>query len=137
MRHRIWIALLSVYMLTVARRDVFQNAMELDDEQKDTFWNIYADYDQRRASLTDQAAQLLRSYETNFGTLTNKQASKMLDETAWIAQKQVRLRRRYADQISKKLGGRVGARFYQIDDYLNTAARLQILDDVPFVGDPQ
>jgi hypothetical protein len=161
MRHRIWIAVLSVtclvsqahasdapnppgpslahaqYLLTLARRDVFQNAMGLDDQQKDTFWNIYADYDQRRALLTDQTVQLLRSYATNYDTLTNEQAKKMLDEAAGIAQNQVKLRRKYADQISKKLGGRVGARFYQIDDYLNTAARLQVLDHVPFVGDQQ
>jgi hypothetical protein len=161
MRHRIWIALLSVtclvsqahasdtpnppgpslahaqYMLTLARRDIFQNAMALDDQQKDTFWNIYADYDGRRASLTDQSVQLLRSYATNYDTLTNEQAKKMMDEAAGIAQKQVKLRRKYADQISKKLGGRVGARFYQIDDYLNTAARLAVLDHVPFVGDQQ
>jgi len=161
MRHRIWIALLSLtclvpqahasdsptppgpnlahaqYMLTLARRDVFQNTMGLSDEQKDAFWNIFADYDQQRASLTDQMVQLLRDYATNYDTLTNEQAKKMLDEAAGIAQNQVKLRRKYADQISKKLGGRVGARFYQIDDYLNTAARLAVLDHVPFVGDQQ
>jgi hypothetical protein len=161
MRHRIWIALLSLtclapqahasdtptppgptlahaqYLLTLARRDVFQNTMGLSDEQKDPFWNIYADYDQQRASLTDQMVQLLRDYATNYDTLTNEQAKKMLDEAAGIAQNQVKLRRKYADQISKKLGGRVGARFYQIDDYLNTAGRLQVLDQVPFVGDQQ
>jgi hypothetical protein len=161
MRHRIWIALLSLtclvpqahasdtpnppgptlahaqYLLTLARRDVFQNTMGLSDEQKDTFWNIYADYDQQRALLTDQTVQLLRSYATNYDTLTNEQAKKMLDEAAGIAQNQVKLRRKYADQISKKLGGRVGARFYQIDDYLNTAGRLQVLDQLPFVGDQQ
>jgi hypothetical protein len=161
MRHRIWIALLSLtclvpqahasdtpnppgptlahaqYLLTLARRDVFQNTMGLSDEQKDTFWNIYSDYDQQRALLTDQTVQLLRSYATNYDTLTNEQAKKMLDEAAGIAQNQVKLRRKYADQISKKLGGRVGARFYQIDDYLNTAGRLQVLDQLPFVGDQQ
>jgi hypothetical protein len=161
MRHRIWIALLSLtclvsqaqahshsdppgpslvhaqYMLTLARRDVFENAMGLTDQQKETFWNIYGDYDQQRALLTDQSVRLLRSYATNYDTLTNEQARKMMDEAAEIAQKQVKLRRKYADQVSKKLGGRLGARFYQVDDYLNTGARLEVLDHVPFVGDQQ
>jgi hypothetical protein len=161
MKHRIWITLFAVaclvsqahasdtpnppgptlahaqYMLTLARRVVFENTMGLNDDQKDTFWNIYADYDQQRAILTDQSVQLLRSYATNYDTLTNEQATKMMDEAARIADKQVKLRRKYADRISKKLGGRLGARFYQIDDYLNTGARLQTLDHLPFVGDQQ
>jgi hypothetical protein len=109
----------------------------LDDPQKDMFWNIYADYDRQRAEVTGQTLRLLRDYVTSYETLTNEQAAKMMDEAARIADKQVKLRRKYAHEISKKLGGRVGARFYQIDDYLSTAARLELLDQIPFVGDQQ
>jgi Spy/CpxP family protein refolding chaperone len=161
MKHRIWIALFALtclvsqahasdssnspgpilvhaqYMLTLARRNVFEGTMGLTDEQKDAFWNVYADYDRQRAGLTDQSVQLLRSYALNYDTLTNAQAAKMLDEAAGIAAKQVKLRRKYADRLSKQLGGRIGARFYEIDDYLNTGARLQLLDHLPFVGDQQ
>jgi hypothetical protein len=161
MRHRIWFTIFAVTclisrayahdqrdppgpsltrdptLLTMARRDVFQKAMGLDDPQKDMFWNIYADYDRQRAEVTDQTLRLLRDYVTSYDTLTNEQATKMMDEAARIADKQVQLRRKYAHEISKKLGGRVGARFYQIDDYLSTAARLELLDQIPFVGDPQ
>jgi hypothetical protein len=111
--------------------------MGLEDPQKDTFWNIYAEYDRQRAELADQTLQLLRDYVTSYDTLTNEQATKMMDEAARIGDKQVRLRQKYAHEMSKKLGGRVGARFYQIDDYLSTAARLELLDQIPFVGDPQ
>ena len=123
-------------LLTQARRDVFQSSMGLNDQQKDTFWNIFTDYDQQRASITDQTAQLLRRYAITYDTMTDEQAAKMMDEAAGIAEKQVRLRRKYADQIRKKLGGRVAARFYQIDDLLSTAVRLEVLDQIPFVGDP-
>ena len=161
MRQRIWIALFAVtclasqarardhstppgpslahaqFLLTQARRDVFQNSMGLNDQQKDTFWNIFTDYDQQRASITDQTAQLLRRYAITYDTMTDEQATKMMDEAAGIAEKQVKLRRKYADQIRKKLGGRVAARFYQIDDLLSTAVRLEVLDQIPFVGDPK
>jgi hypothetical protein len=67
-------------LLTIARRDVFQKAMGLDDPQKDMFWNIYADYDRQRAEVTDQTLRLLRDYVTSYDTLTNEQATKMMDE---------------------------------------------------------
>ena len=53
----------------------------------------------------------------------------------WITDQQNRLRQKYAAAISKKLGGRIGARFYQIDDYLSTGTRLELLNRIPFVGD--
>jgi hypothetical protein len=123
-------------ILTMARRDVFQHAMALNDPQKEAFWNTYADYDKQRALLTDQATQLLREYATEFDTLTNEQAVKMMSEAADMSRKQIDLRRKCADQISKKLGGRVGARFYQLDDYMDTVLKLDLLDDVPVVPDP-
>jgi hypothetical protein len=161
MRNRIWIAICAMMclvfqvhahaqadptgpdlaraelLLTAARRDVFEHAMKLNDNQKDTFWNLYTDYDRQRAKLTDETAQLLRSYVTDYDTLTDQQATKMMDEAARIIDQEVKLRRKYADAISKKLGGRVGARFYQIDEYLDTAVRLQLLEDIPFVRDRQ
>jgi len=121
--------------LAISRRDVFQRAMGLDDPQKDTFWNIYADYDRQRAELTDQSVRLLSDYVTSFDTLTHEQATKMMDDAARINDKQIKLRQKYAHEISKKLDGRVGARFYQIDDYLETAIRLEVLTRIPFVGD--
>ena len=159
MRHPIWITLFSVtclvspvvaqdqrnppessltraqIVLTKARRDVFQKAMGLTDPQKDTFWNIYAEYDRQRTKLLDQTADLLSDYATNYDTLTNEQAAKMMREAATIQEKQVQLRLKYADEISRKLGGRVGARFFQIDDYLSTGSRLEVLNRIPFVGD--
>src|ERR1043166_3948822 len=82
-------------LLTQARRDVFQNSMGLNDQQKDTFWNIFTRYDQQRAALTDQTVQLLRGYATTYDTLTNEQAAKLMDEAAAITEKQVKLRRKY------------------------------------------
>jgi hypothetical protein len=161
MRYRIWITLFAVaclvsqavaqdqpnppepslsrsqITLTTVRRDVFQKAMGLADPQKDTFWNIYADYDRQRTKLIDQTVDLLSDYVTSYDTLTNEQAIKMMHEAARILEQQVELRLKYADKISQKLGGRIGARFFQIDDYLSTGARLQVLTRMPFVGDQQ
>jgi hypothetical protein len=60
-----------------------------------------------------------------------------MSEAADMSRKQIDLRRKCADQISKKLGGRVGARFYQLDDYMDTVLKLDLLDDVPVVPDPR
>jgi hypothetical protein len=161
MRQSIWIALIAVTCLvsqaiaqdhpnpsgqsltraqielTTARRDIFQKAMRLEDQQKDTFWNIYGEYDRQRSKLIDRTVDLLNDYVTSYDTLTNEQATKMMHEAATLLEKQVKLRLKYADEISQKLGGRVGARFFQIDDFMSTEVRLDVLSHIPFVGDQQ
>jgi hypothetical protein len=53
------------------------------------------------------------------------------------SKKQIDLRAKYSDQIARKVDPKIGTRFYQIDDYITTAARLDVLDALPLVGDKQ
>jgi hypothetical protein len=45
----------------------------------------------------------------------------------------VELRLKYAGVLRKKMSGRVAARFFQIDDYVTTAMRMNSLSGVPLV----
>jgi hypothetical protein len=121
-------------VLTMARRDVFQAAMTLTDQEKDAFWNVYANFERERAGLMDKQIQLLQEYSTNYSTVTDEQAMKMVKQSADLQKKGIDIRAKYADQIGKKVNGKQGARFYQIDDYIATAVRLDVLDNIDFIG---
>jgi hypothetical protein len=120
--------------LTTARRTLFENNIELTDAQKDPFWTIYSQFEKERSEVTGKTLQLVQTYATNYSTLTNDQLMQMLKEVTANSKKQIDLRAKYADQIAKKVDPKIGTRFYQIDDYLSTAARLDVLDHIPFVG---
>jgi hypothetical protein len=47
---------------------------------------------------------------------------------------EIELRLKYADLLRKKMSGRVAARFFQIDDYVTTALRMNSLSGVPLVA---
>jgi hypothetical protein len=122
-------------VLSGARRDIVEAAIDLTDTQKDPFWNIYNQYEKDRAPLTDRTVQLIRDYATNYSTLTNDQIMKMVKESSANQKRAIDLRTKYAEQMAKKVDPKVGARFYQVDDYITTAARLDVLDNIPFIGD--
>jgi hypothetical protein len=124
-------------ILSMARRDVFQDEMNLTDQEKDAFWNIYAGYEKDRAALIDKQIQLLQEYSTDYSTITDEQAMRMVKQSADLQKKSIDLRAKYADQIGKKVNGKKGARFYQIDDYIATAVRLDVLDNIDFIGKKQ
>ena len=63
------------------------------------------------------------------------QVMQMMKGSSASNKKAIDLRYKYAEQIGKKVGPKVGARFFQLDDYYSTATRLSRLDNIGFVGD--
>ena len=124
-------------LLTMARRDVFEKNIELTDTQKDSFWTVFNQFETERSAVTGKNLQLVQTYAANFSTLTNDQLMQMLKEVTANSKKQIDLRAKYADQIAKKVDPKIGARFYQIDDYLTTAGRLDVMNNLPLVGEKQ
>jgi hypothetical protein len=108
--------------------------MGLTMEQKDAFWSIYNEYEKERLPLTQEALQMVENYVKNFTTMPKEEIVKMMNASSANQKKIVDVRTKYAGEMAKKIGPEVGVRFYQIDDYLSTAARLDVLDDIPFVG---
>ena len=124
-------------VLSTARRDVVEQAMGLTIEQKDAFWAIYNEYEKERTVLSQQALQMVENYVTNFTTLPKEEIVKIMNASSANQKKIVDVRTKYAGRMAKSIAPEVGVRFYQIDDYLTTAARLDVLDDIPFVGRSQ
>jgi len=121
-------------VLSSARRDVVEQAMGLTMEQKDAFWTIYNAYEKERTALSQQALQMVENYVANFTTMPKEEMVKMMTASSANQKKIVDVRTKYASEMAKKIAPEVGVRFYQIDDYLTTAARLDVLDDIPFIG---
>ena len=123
--------------LAQTRRQFVESGMELSDTQKDAFWTIFNAYEADLASVAQETNLRAQEYRTEFTTLTNAKAAQMMKESSANNKKAIDLRYKYADQMSKKFGPKVGARFYQLDDYYTTARRLNALDNASFVGDPK
>ena len=122
-------------VVTQTRRQFIEANMEIPDAQKDAFWTIYKAYEDELAPVAQQTGQLSQEYTTDYTTLTNAQVMEMMKGSSASNKKAIDLRYKYAEQIGKKVGPKLGARFFQLDDYYTTATRLARLDNIGFVGD--
>src|SRR5262245_33521398 len=120
--------------LSSARRDVVEQAMGLTVEQKDKFWALYNEYEKERTPLSQQGLAMVENYVKNFSTNTKEQLVKMMGDSSANQKKIIDVRSKYASRMAKEIAPEVGVRFYQIEDYLTTAARLDVLDNIPFIG---
>ncbi len=122
------------YAVTEERRSIFAANLALGPEERERFWAIYDDYVKEREPLEKERYSLLERYAQSYATLNDDLAMALALASGRLQMSDVELRLKYAAVLRKKMSGRVAARFFQIDDYVTTAMRMNSLSGVPLVA---
>ncbi len=122
-------------MYGVEKRALVTDFMKLDDSQKDAFWDVYEAYETERKALGAQRVALLEKYAEQYDTLTEEQTDADMKEALVMSLNREKLRKKYYAKMKKATSAKTAAKFIQLETYLSTAIRFQILDNIPFVGE--
>lgn len=128
----------STYRLAVTeeRRNIFAANVSLGPEERDRFWKIYEEYVKDREPLEKERFAILQRLAQTGTTISDDQAMALALASGRLQIADVQLRLKYAETIRKKMSGRVATRFFQIDDYVTTALRMNSLAGIPLVPPP-
>jgi hypothetical protein len=146
------IALMAIVGLTYAQTnkeevDLFQAAFGMEkkavvasfvhptDLQNDAFWTLYDEYEVARKENGLKRVQLLKKYAEQYNTMTDEQADAWTTEVIKLQTATDKLIATYYGKIKKATSATVATQFYQIEGYILTAIRMEILEKVPFLGD--
>jgi hypothetical protein len=105
--------------------------LALDDAQVQAFTPIYDKYQVERKKLFDRAADLLDLYASNYDSMTDEAAKKILKDWFSLRDDEVALTRKYARQFEKVLPPAKVIRFVQIENKLDTLVQLKAVDNIP------
>jgi len=118
--------------ITDARRKLFAAGMsELTPQQLETFWGVYADFEKEKDAITGARVDLAKKYADNFQNLSDADITGLVTDSANLQKKTTDLRMKYYGILSQKLNSHAAGRFALIDDYTTTAARLNLLNQLP------
>lgn len=123
------------YMVETERRAIFQEGMILTDENREAFWALYDEYEDNLAIIRKQDLGSLKRYAAEYENMTDEQAIEITKDHQNTAMQRLFLQKKYVKKIAKEAGGKVAARFAQIDNAVTMLMRLQIMDEIPMVGD--
>jgi hypothetical protein len=101
--------------------------------QKDAFWKLYDEYETQRKALGKERIELLKQYAAQYQTMTALQADTWTKKVIELQKKTDNLIVTYYGKIKTISDGLVATQFYQIENYILTAIRMQILQKVPFI----
>lgn len=101
--------------------------------QKDAFWKLYDEYETQRKVLGKQRITLLEQYADQYQTMTSEQADVWTKKVIDLQKKTDNLIATYYDKVKAISDGIVATQFYQIENYILTSIRSEILWQVPFL----
>jgi hypothetical protein len=103
------------------------------ENQKDAFWKLYDEYETQRKELGKQRIELLKQYANQYKTMTSEQADAWTKKVIDLQKKTDNLITTYYGKVKGISDGIVATQFYQIENYILTGIRAQILGNVPFI----
>jgi hypothetical protein len=106
--------------------------VKVDAAQKDAFWTLYDAYETSRKELGKKRIELLTQYAMNYDKLTNETADSWTKEVISLSEKTDALLVSYYNKVKKVTNPIVALQFYQVESYILTGIRLEILAGVPF-----
>ncbi len=121
--------------LTDARRKLFAAAMsDLTPTQLEAFWAVYADFEKEKDALASARVDLAKKYVDSYTSLSDADITSLASDAAALQKKGIDLRLKYFGIYSQKLNAKAAGRFALVDDYITTAGRLNLLDQLPIPG---
>jgi hypothetical protein len=113
------------------RRVLVAGAIPLTEAEAKAFWPLYDAYEKERRPLDERANKLVSEFLAGSASLTDAQAKAMLEEALAVDEGTLRLRRTYLGRMEKAIPARKVARFYQIDNKLDSVVRADLAKQIP------
>ena len=123
-------------MVTEKRRQVISANLDLGVAERERFWKVYDDYVKEREPIEKERFSILQRIAHTGVGISEDQAMALALASGRLQIAEIQLRLKYAEELRRKMSGRVAARFFQIDDFVTTALRANSLQGIPLVSSP-
>lgn len=120
-------------IIQTQRQAIVTAAMQLTGEESQTFWPLYHEYRAAMRKVDDRSVGLINSYAESFDTMTDEIAETMLKEFMSIRQAELDVTRKYLKRFQKILPANKVARFFQLENKLDSVIDFELASEIPLV----
>ena len=116
------------------KKEFVSSFIQLEGTQGDTFWQLYDEYETERKELGKKRIALLEKYAESYASLDEATTGEILGEMMSLQTGTDKLISSYAKKIKKEVDVKTAAQFYQIEGYILSKVRTEILENIPVIG---
>jgi hypothetical protein len=117
------------------KKAIVADFIQLEGTQGDVFWQLYDKYETERKELGKRRIALLEKYAENYTSLDDATTAEILSEMMSLQTSTDKLIATYAKKIKKEVDVKTAAQFYQMEGYLVSKIRTEILENIPVIGE--
>jgi len=116
------------------RQEIVQSMMELSPTESEAFWPVYREYRNEVTKLGDERVKFIERFANQASTMSDEESKKLLDDWFKLRERHLGLQKKYAGKFRKVLPGAKVARFYQIENALDTVVSANLQAAMPVAG---
>lgn len=122
-------------MFGMAKKDIVSEFVKIDGPKNGVFWRLYDEYESNRKQLGQKRFVVLNNYVKNYTKLTAGETDQIIEDIILLSTSQDKLIARYYNKIKKEVSITAAAQFYQIEWYLQSQVRTNILESIPMISE--
>ena len=107
--------------------------MQLTESEAKDFWPVYEAYQAELAKLRDREVTLIEEFATNYETMSDDAAKKLLDDSLAIDSDHEKLRQSNLSKIRGVLSDKKVARYYQLESKIDAVLEYELAKRIPLV----
>jgi hypothetical protein len=115
------------------KRIYMEKIMELNAQEKEAFWALYAEYESGLSKLRSKRIELAINFLQNHGSLSDAEAIDMLNQKLELDGADLKFKQSYVAKFMQVLPGRKVVRFYQAENRFDTAATAELYRNIPVI----
>ncbi len=106
----------------------------LEGKQEKVFWELYNNYQRDLQKLGDDRIRLIKDAKEAGEGLTDARATELIRRALGLEEKRLATKRRHVGLFLEKLPPRIVARYFQLENKIQTEIDGQIAEKMPLVG---
>ena len=110
---------------------VVMENMDFTDDEAKAFWLVYEKHQEELFQVSQRGATLILAYASVYQTLTDDQATKIIDEYYNIQDERLAVMKKMMVDVGKVLPGKKAFRYMQVESKLSAIARYELAKEIP------
>ena len=117
--------------LQAQKKEIVAANMQLTDAESKAFWPVYEEYQSGLRQINDKLGAVIADFAKNYNTMTDAKAGEITKGYLAAEKERLALKEKYVPKFKKVLPMIKVARYYQIENKLETIIRYALVKEIP------
>jgi hypothetical protein len=120
-------------LLQTGKKAIIIDNMGFTEDESKAFWPVYNEFQQAKQKLNERTIKVLKEYMAAYESLSNEKAEALIKEYIAIEKERADIKSAFLPKFNKVLPVKKVARYYQIENKLETIVKYELAKEVPLV----